>query len=82
MTYTGWYAIKPNQIKPEYWEDSWRRNQTCSQSDSKEILSANADVKKLAKNNLISNSYNCSILSATFSDRRLWSSWFHVVLCW
>ena len=31
--------------RPEYWEESWRLEETCCHSDSSEKLSANADVK-------------------------------------
>ena len=32
--------------RPEYWEESWRLEETCCHSNSNERPSANADVKK------------------------------------
>ena len=32
---------------PEYWEESWRLEETCCHLNSIERLSANVDVKKL-----------------------------------
>ena len=37
--------------RPEYWEESWRLEETCCHSDSSEKPSANTDVKNSNNNN-------------------------------
>ena len=42
--------LRPSRLqhyedRPEYWEESWRLEETCCHSDSREGLSANAGLK-------------------------------------
>ena len=39
------YKLLHNWERPEYWEKSWRLEETCYHSNSSERTSANADVK-------------------------------------
>ena len=44
--------------RPEYWEDSWRLEETCCHSNSSEKPSANADVKSSNNDNNNNNGFD------------------------
>ena len=44
--------------RPEYWEESWRLEETCCHSNSSERPSVSADVKNSNNNNNNNNSIN------------------------
>ena len=60
--------------RPEYWEESWRLEETCCHSISSERPSANADVKTLTNNNN-NNNNSCQLGCARWPQNKTEKMW-------
>ena len=70
------YKLQHFWKRPEYWEESWWREETCCHSISSERPSAYADVKTLMSNNNNNNNKN----NIFYCCRCSYSSFFYFIV--